>query len=149
MISVQPRVGLVDIRQKALDVAEVLDSVTSEHAGGVVLFVGWVRDHDTDKLVESLSYSAHPTAVAQLRDVCEQVARRHDLHALAAVHRIGELAIGDIAVIVATSSSHRDESFTATRDLIDALKREVPIWKYQRFRDAADEWVGSPSAGVS
>jgi molybdopterin synthase catalytic subunit len=141
---VEPGVRLVDIRESPLNVEEVLDSVDSDQAGGVVIFVGRVRDHDASQQVESLGYAAHPTAIARLREVCDGVALRHDLHAIAAVHRVGDLAIGDIAVIVATSSSHREESFAATRDLIDTLKREVPIWKHQRFRDAAAEWVGSP-----
>jgi len=140
---VQRRVRLVDIRESPLDVIEVLDAVDSDQAGGVVLFVGRVRDHDASKVVESLNYAAHPTAISKLRDVCGAVALRHDLHAVAAVHRVGDLAVGDLAVIVAASSSHREESFAATRDLIDTLKHEVPIWKYQRFLDAAAEWVGS------
>jgi molybdopterin synthase catalytic subunit len=72
------------------------------------------------------------------------VAGRHEVKALAAVHRVGELVIGDAAVIVATAAAHRGEAFAATRDLIDTLKAEVPIWKHQRFADGSDEWVGTP-----
>jgi molybdopterin synthase catalytic subunit len=76
--------------------------------------------------------------------VCERVAADHEVQGLAAVHRTGPLAIGDIAVIVATTSSHRDQAFRASRALIDTLKAEVPIWKHQRFADGTEEWVGTP-----
>jgi molybdopterin synthase catalytic subunit len=91
-----------------------------------------------------LDYTAHPTAAATLRSVCEQVAERHPVHAIAAVHRVGELVIGDLAVVVAASAAHRGQAFDAARDLIDTLKAEVPIWKHQRFADGTEEWVGSP-----
>ena len=83
-------------------------------------------------------------ALERLREVCDRIATKFDLHEVAAVHRTGALAIGDIAVIVATSSAHRDEAFRASRALIDTLKAEVPIWKHQRFADGTDEWVGTP-----
>jgi molybdopterin synthase catalytic subunit len=79
-----------------------------------------------------------------LREVCGRVAAEYDVQGLAAVHRVGTLAIGDIAVVVATTSAHRGTSFDASRALIDTLKAEVPIWKHQRFSDGSEEWVGSP-----
>ncbi len=90
-----------------------------------------------------LSYSAHPTAEEQLRRVAEQVAADFSLIALSAVHRVGDLALGEIAVIVAVASAHRQEAFAASRRLIDDLKHEVPIWKHQRFTDGEVEWVGT------
>jgi molybdopterin synthase catalytic subunit len=135
---------LVDIRETPLDVAEVLAAVGDDAAGGVTLFVGRVRDHDSGKGVTGLDYSAHPSALDRLTDVCRSVAEEYDVHALAAVHRIGTLAIGDIAVIVATATAHRGTSFDASRALIDTLKAEVPIWKHQAFNDGTEEWVGTP-----
>ncbi len=137
-------VRLVDLRETPLDIAEVLDAMDDPASGGVTLFVGRVRDHDADKGVVGLDYSAHPTARAVLEDVCARIAEQYDVSALAAVHRVGSLAIGDIAVIVATASGHRGEAFTASKALIDTLKSETPIWKHQRFSDGSDEWVGSP-----
>ena len=148
-------VRLVDIREVPLDVAEVVDSLDDHAAGGLVLFVGQVRDHDgpaaapgegpsPDKPVTSLDYSAHPSALARLRVVCEGVAREHDVHGVAAVHRVGHLELGDLAVVVATTASHRGEAFAASEALIDTLKSEVPIWKHQRFADGDEEWVGLP-----
>ena len=132
------------LRETPLDVTEVLDALDDEASGGVTLFVGRVRDHDGGKGVTGLDYSAHPTALDTLQEVCDRVAAAYDVQALAAVHRVGTLAIGDIAVIVATASAHRGTAFDASRALIDTLKDEVPIWKHQRFGDGTEEWVGSP-----
>ena len=137
-------VRLVDLRETPLDVAEVVAALDDEASGGLTLFVGRVRDHDGGRDVDGLDYSAHPTALDKLREVCERIADEYDVHGLAAVHRVGRLAIGDIAVIVATTSSHRGDAFAASRALIDTLKAEVPIWKHQRFEDGTDEWVGTP-----
>lgn len=139
-----PRVRLVAISEQPLSVTEVLGSLEDATAGGLVLFVGRVRDHDHGQGVAGLSYSAHPTALERLQEVCDRVAEEHDVTGVAAVHRVGDLAIGDLAVVVATTAGHRGSSFEASRALIDTLKAEVPIWKHQRFADGSDEWVGSP-----
>jgi molybdopterin synthase catalytic subunit len=139
-----PLVRLVEIQETPLDVAAVLASVEGDGSGGVTLFVGRVRDHDSDKDVVGLDYSAHPTALDTMRAICERVADAHPVHGISAVHRVGSLAIGDIAVVVAAAAAHRGQAFDASRDLIDTLKSEVPIWKHQRFTDGSDEWVGSP-----
>lgn len=138
------RVRLVDLRETALDVAEVVDALDDDSSGGLSLFIGRVRDHDHGLGVRGLEYSAHPTALEVLRRVCADVAEQHDVHAVAAVHRVGPLAIGDIAVIVATTAAHRGTAFDASRALIDTLKGEVPIWKHQHFADGSEEWVGTP-----
>ena len=137
-------VRLVDLRESPLDVAEVLDALGDDASGGLTLFVGRVRDHDHGLGVRGLEYSAHPTALDALRRVCDRVAVEHEVHGVAAVHRVGRLEIGDIAVVVATTAAHRGEAFTASRALIDTLKDEVPIWKHQQFTDGTDEWVGTP-----
>jgi len=139
-----PVVRLVDIRDVALDAQEVLDVLADQSSGGVTLFVGAVRDHDHGKGVTGLEYSAHPTALERLVEVTETVAKEYDVLAVAAVHRVGRLAIGDAAVVVATAAAHRGEAFEATRALIDRLKETVPIWKHQMFEDGSDEWVGTP-----
>lgn len=138
------RVRLVGLREDALSTDEVLAAVEDDHAGGVALFVGRVRDHDGGRAVTGLDYAAHPTALARLEEVCHAVAEEYDVVALAAVHRVGALAIGDAAVVVAAAAAHRDLAFTASRALIDRLKAEVPIWKHQLFADGDEEWVGSP-----
>jgi molybdopterin synthase catalytic subunit len=142
--STHPAVRLVDLREEALDVAEVVAALEDDVSGGLTLFVGRVRDHDGGKGVRGLDYSAHPTARQRMQAVCEQVATAYDVHGVAAVHRVGSLDIGDIAVVIATTAAHRGEAFEASRALIDTLKAEVPIWKHQRFADGSEEWVGTP-----
>jgi molybdopterin synthase catalytic subunit len=139
-----PALRLVDLRETPLDVAEVVAALDDDASGGLTLFVGRVRDHDGGKGVEGLDYSAHPSALEKLTEVCARVADEYDVQGVAAVHRTGTLAIGDIAVVVATTAAHRGEAFSASRALIDTLKAEVPIWKHQRFGDGTEEWVGSP-----
>jgi molybdopterin synthase catalytic subunit len=137
-------VRLAEIRDTPLSVDEVLAAVTDRAAGGLVVFVGTVRDVDGGKSVDKLGYSAHPDAGRQLRELTESVATRFPAVALAAVHRVGDLAVGDLAVVVAAACPHRGEAFDAARTLIDELKATVPIWKHQVFADGSDEWVGVP-----
>ncbi|MFC5718767.1 molybdenum cofactor biosynthesis protein MoaE [Streptomyces gamaensis] len=136
-------VRLLAVRDTPLSVDEVFAAVGDAAAGGTALFVGTVRDHDGGAGVTGLGYSAHPSAEAELRRVAEKVAADFPVRALAAVHRVGELAVGDLAVVVAVSCPHRAEAFAACRRLIDDLKREVPIWKHQTFSDGTEEWVGA------
>jgi molybdopterin synthase catalytic subunit len=142
MSDLRPVVRLADIRDVPLSVDEVLAAVGDPAAGGVCVFVGTIRSGDGGRDVEGLSYSAHPTATQALADVCTAVAQRHDITGLAAVHRVGELAVGDLATVVGASAVHRAEAFAAAQDLIDTLKTTVPIWKHQRFAGGEAEWVG-------
>lgn len=137
-------VRLLAIRDEPLSVDEVAAAVAHAGSGGTVLFVGTVRDRDAGRDVTALSYSAHPSADAELRRVAEKVVSDHGVQALAAVHRIGDLRVGDLAVVVGVACSHRGEAFTAARRMIDDLKASVPIWKHQRFADGSEEWVGLP-----
>lgn len=140
-----PVVRLVDIRETPLSVDEVFQAVQDPAAGGTALFVGTVRDVDPsidpDATVVRLDYSSHPSAVDKLREVAERVATESGAIAVAAVHRVGELAVGDTAVVVAASAGHRAEAFGASRRLIDELKAEVPIWKHEVFVDGETAWV--------
>jgi molybdopterin synthase catalytic subunit len=134
-------VRLLDVRDRPLDVAEVLAAVADPAAGGLNVFVGAVRDHDDGHDVVRLEYTAHPTAIDQLAAVAAEVAAEFDAIAIAAVHRTGVLEVGDLAVVSAVSAAHRGEAFEASRALIDRLKQRVPIWKHQIFADGTDEWV--------
>ncbi len=136
-------IRLAELREEPLSVDELRAAVSDPGAGGIALFAGAVRDSDHGCDVVRLSYSAHPSAPAELRRIAEKVAADFDVVALAAVHRVGDLEIGDLAVVVAVSCAHRAEAFEACRALIDRLKHEVPIWKHQGFRDGSTEWVGS------
>lgn len=138
------RVRLLAVRETPLSVDEVLEAVRDNTAGGTVVFVGTVRDEDGGKAVTGLGYSAHPSVERALREVAERVVADHPVRAIAAVHRVGDLAVGDLAVVVAASCPHRGQAFAACRQLIDDLKAQVPIWKHQSFDDGSDEWVGLP-----
>ena len=94
--------------------------------------------------VRGLGYSAHPTALERMRVLARSVADRHDARGVAVVHRVGDLAVGELAVVAAVATGHRGEAFEACRALIDELKATVPIWKHQLFTDGTDEWVGTP-----
>ena len=137
-------VRLLALRDTPIDPAEVAAAVDDPRAGGVVAFTGLVRVHDGGRGVPELEYVAHPDAELALRTVAAGVAADLPVLALAAVHRVGVLQVGDVAVVVAAASAHRGEAFEAARRLIDDLKETVPIWKRQVFTDGTQEWVGSP-----
>jgi molybdopterin synthase catalytic subunit len=139
-----PAIRLCSITEEPLDLVAARAAVADPAAGGEAVFLGVVRNEADGRDVLALEYSAHPTAQARLAEVAAEVVRNHDLIGLAVVHRVGELQIGDVAVICAVSSAHRQEAFTACRELIDQLKARVPIWKHEHFADGAQQWVGTP-----
>lgn len=134
-------VRLLDIRDTPLSLDEVYAAVSDPRAGGTCVFVGTVRDHDEGQAVTALGYSAHPTTPARLREVAERIAEGCGVVALAAVHRVGDLAVGDLAVVVAASAAHRVQAFDACRRLMDELKTDVPLWKHQTFGSGDSAWV--------
>ena len=135
---------LVDLRDEPLSIDEAYRAVSDASAGGIAVFVGAVRNQDQGQQVDALSYSAHPSVVAQMRRVADRVVADHDVLRVALLHRVGDLVVGDLAVVTAVSSVHRAEAFAACRAMIDDLKTSVPIWKHQLFADGTDQWVGSP-----
>lgn len=132
---------LAEISAEPLDPRVVERAVAGPHNGAVVTFTGVVRDHDAGQQVSSLEYSAHPEAAEFLRACCESVSAATGLP-VAAVHRTGQLAIGDVAIVVAVAAAHRAEAFSACAGLVDRIKREVPIWKRQHLASGISEWVG-------
>jgi len=138
---------LTAIRETPLSVDEALSAVADPAAGGTCVFIGTVRDLDEGRRVQTLRYEAHPSAATEIARVGVEVAREVPVTALAAIHRQGDLELGDIAVVVAVSAPHRQEAFQACRLYIDRLKHEVPIWKEQEFVDGGTQWVGSTDVG--
>jgi molybdopterin synthase catalytic subunit len=136
-------IRLIAIRDTELSVDEVRNAIKDPRAGAVAMFLGIVRDNDEDREVSALAYSAHPGAEPEMLGIAEDVALKHEVIALAAVHRTGDLEVGELAVIVGVAARHRGQAFDACREMIDNLKAEVPIWKHQRFADGSAEWVGS------
>ena len=137
-MTVVRRAHVVDVPMTVRDVESL---VSDRSAGAVVTFSGDVRDHDHGRSVARLEYEGHPTAAAVLADVAREVAARHDVVAIAVLHRVGPLQIGDAALVAAVSAAHRGEAFKACADLVDETKHRLPVWKHQVFSDGTDEWV--------
>jgi molybdopterin synthase catalytic subunit len=121
--------------------ADLLAEVSAPERGGVVTFLGLVRDHHGGRQGRSLAYSAYePMAEAVCAEILAEAASRWPVR-IALRHRLGGLAIGDAAVAIAVAGDHRDEAFAACRYLIEELKRRVPIWKRETYADGSEEWV--------
>lgn len=137
------RVADAGISGAELDPAVLLAAVDDPAAGAAVSFVGRVRDHDGGRVVTALEYDGHPRADAVVAEVAAEIAARKDVLVVAVRHRVGLLGIGQIAIVAAVSAAHRREAFAACSDLVDEVKRRLPVWKRQVFDDGTDEWVGS------
>ncbi len=129
-----------EITRTELDPAWQRELVSRRVAGAMVSFTGVIRDHDDGRDVSDLRYEAHPTAQQVLTSLAVELA--DSANALAVAHRVGELAIGDIALLCTVSAAHRTEAFSVCERLVEAIKQKVPIWKHQRFTDGSTEWVG-------
>ena len=123
-----------------LDRAAIEAFVQTPHDGALVTFEGVIRDHDHGASVTSLDYEAHPEAERFLRETCAEVARETGVR-VAAAHRIGTLAIGDVALVASVAAPHRAEAFTACALLVDRIKERIPIWKRQHLEGGTTEWV--------
>lgn len=134
-------VAIAEVVSDPIDAGAVEAAVLSRADGALVTFRGVIRDHDSGHSVSRLDYSAHPDAAAFLLAACERVSAATGL-TLGAVHRVGTLGIGDVALVAAVAAPHRAEAFAACAQLIDVIKAEVPIWKRQHSPDGTTEWVG-------
>jgi molybdopterin synthase catalytic subunit len=137
-------VAIAAIGNEPLDLAAHEAAVADPRAGAVVSFQGVVRDHDHGRTVTLLEYEGHPTAGEVLRAVADEIAADPAVFAVAVSHRVGVLAIGDVALVAAVSTAHRAAAFTACARLVDEAKARLPIWKRQVFSDGTDEWVNCP-----
>jgi molybdopterin synthase catalytic subunit len=135
---------LARITDEPLSVTEHEAAVADKAAGAVVSFSGVVRDHDGGRSVTELEYVGHPTAPELIAEIAAEFAARPDVQAVAVSHRIGQLAIGDVALACAVSAAHRGQAFAACAELVDEVKARLPIWKRQVFTDGAEEWVACP-----
>ena len=142
-VALLARVVLTGVGESVLDVAAHERAVASAHAGAVVTFAGVVRDHDGGRSVAALTYEAHPDADRVLGEIAARVAARSGAVRVAVSHRVGDLAIGDVALVAAVSSAHRAQAFAACGDLVEEVKAALPVWKRQVFADGTHEWVGA------
>ncbi|MEG3634510.1 molybdenum cofactor biosynthesis protein MoaE [Micromonospora palythoicola] len=132
------------VTDQPLDLAAHEAAVADPRAGAVVSFAGVVRDHDHGRSVVSLEYESHPNAAKVLQEVADEIAADPDVYAVAVSHRVGPLAIGDVALAAAVSTAHRAAAFAACARLVDEAKARLPIWKRQVFADGTEEWVNCP-----
>ncbi|NYE19332.1 molybdenum cofactor biosynthesis protein MoaE [Microbacterium immunditiarum] len=136
-------VRVAAISADPLDLDAHLAAIDDATAGAVTTFVGRVRDHDPDAstAVVALEYTSHPDAEPTLRRIAEEAIGETD--AIVAVsHRIGRLAVGDAAVVIAVASPHRAEAFEVCRAIIETIKTELPVWKRQIEADGTSTWLG-------
>ncbi|HVK44711.1 MAG TPA: molybdenum cofactor biosynthesis protein MoaE [Micropruina sp.] len=138
------RVAAAAVLSNPLDAARLAAAVDNQHAGAVVTFTGVVRDHDHGRAVTGIEYVGHPSAQQIIADVAAELAGREGVHAIAVEHRVGTLAVGDLAMVAAVSASHRAEAFRTCSDLVDLIKQRLPIWKHQQFADGTAEWSNCP-----
>jgi molybdopterin synthase catalytic subunit len=136
--------SLVSIADEPLDVAAHSAAVAHSAAGATAVFQGVVRDHDHGRAVVALEYQAHPSAEEVLRKIVGEFADDPEILGVAVSHRIGTLAVGDIALVAVVSSAHRHVAFAQCQRLVDEVKASLPIWKRQVFADGTDEWVNCP-----
>lgn len=135
-------VVLCRVSEQEISIDEVRTAVEHPGAGGVCIFQGVVRDHADGQQVQRLDYEAHESlAHKEMVRVLEGVIAEHPGARIAAVHRVGELGVGDVAVCVAASAAHRDDAFTACRKAIDRIKESVPLWKKEWGPDGQAHWV--------
>lgn len=137
------RVVVARVTTDPVDVDALARSVADAAAGAVVTFAGVVRDHDQGRGVTGLEYVAHPDAQDVVARVVAGVAARSAVDAVACVHRVGVLAVGECALGVAVSAAHRHEAFAAAALLVDEVKAHLPVWKRQDLAAGGHEWVGS------
>ncbi|HEY1584110.1 MAG TPA: molybdopterin converting factor subunit 1 [Polyangia bacterium] len=134
--------ALFRVSDEPLSLDEVVRAVTSEEHGGVVTFTGVVRRQSRGKRIVRLEYEAYrPMAERKLAEIGAQLATEWPGVRVAIVHRVGTLAVGDVAVVIAASAPHRAAAFDACRAAIDRLKESVPIWKKEIAEDG-EEWIG-------
>jgi molybdopterin synthase catalytic subunit len=140
---------MLKIIHAPIDLDEILLSVKSPEAGAIDIFIGTTRNHSNGKDVLSLEYEAYePMALKMLEGIIAEARRRWSVGRIAIVHRVGKVEIGEASVVIAVSAAHRREAFEACRFLIDALKRDVPIWKKEVFSDG-EAWVGLQSESTA
>jgi molybdopterin synthase catalytic subunit len=132
----------VQLLATPLSLDRCIAAVSGAGMGGIVTFTGTVRRHSRGNVVDHLEYEAYgPMALREMTRLCDEIEAEVAGAKLAVEHRVGTLAIGDIAVVIAAAAPHRAEAFTACRAMIDRLKDRVPIWKKEVGEDGA-EWVG-------
>ena len=131
----------------AIDTAALRAALADPHAGACAVFEGWVRDHNDGRLVLGLRYQAYvELAEAEGARIIDEACTRFAIVKACAVHRTGDLVLGELAVWVGVTAAHREAAFAACRWIIDEVKARVPIWKHERYADGEAGWLHPDSA---
>jgi molybdopterin synthase catalytic subunit len=126
----------------AIEIAPMHKALLDHRAGAFASFEGWVRDHNEGRSVSGLRYEAYiELAEAEGQQIVEEACTKFAIVDARAIHRIGNLAIGELAVWAGVSAAHRDAAFSACRWIIDEIKSRVPIWKHERYADGDAGWL--------
>lgn len=134
-----PRFQLADT---PFDIATLRAQLLDDRVGGYASFEGWVRNHNDGRAVHGLRYEAYAAlAESEGARILEDARATFDIIDALCVHRIGDLAIGELAVWVGVSAAHRDAAFAACRFIIDEVKARVPIWKRERYAEGDTGWL--------
>jgi molybdopterin synthase catalytic subunit len=137
------KIRLARISTSPLDPEALRHAIADPAGGAIAMFIGVVRNHDEGREVGALSYSAHPSAQEQLLGILSNYAAKPEVLALAVEHRVGDLQVGDLAMVCGVTSAHRDVAFSVCSALVEEVKAQVPIWKNQTFVDGSNEWIGA------
>lgn len=136
-VSVEVTSDLIDLDQERL--------VGSAASGALVTFAGRVRDATDDRPVSGLEYEAYSEMASKtLQEIADEALSRWEVEAIRIVHRVGQLAVGEVSVLVVVAAPHRGAAFDACEFCIDTLKERAPIWKKERFEDGESRWVSHP-----
>ena len=139
---------MIQIVDKKINVAELLDSVIAPEAGGIDIFLGTTRNHSKGKKVIRLEYEAYlPMALKLMSEIESEIRERWNIHKISMIHRTGVVPVMEASVAIAVSAAHRKEAFEACRYAIDELKKRVPIWKKEIFEDG-EVWVENAESKI-
>jgi molybdopterin synthase catalytic subunit len=130
------------LTDRSIDSAALRTALADPHAGACAVFEGWVRDHNDGRPVRGLRYEAYvELAEAEGTRIVEDACAKFEIVHAFAVHRTGDLDLGELAVWVGISAAHRDAAFAACRWIIDEVKSRVPIWKHEHYADGDAGWL--------
>ncbi len=142
--------NFTDIVREPIDPAHVLSLIGDDQDGASLLFLGVVRDHNDGRSVGGVRYDTYEEMAARvLSEIVEEAATTAGTDRVVAVHRIGDLKVGEVSVAIAVSSPHRAEAYEASRYIIEEIKKRLPVWKKERYNDGAEEWVEGRTPGAA
>ena len=129
---------------ETIDTQRLKDMLQDEQCGALATFEGWVRNHNNDSRVTGLTYYGYEKlAINQGKLIIEEAKRLFDIENAVAIHRIGALEIGDMAVWVGVSSKHRYPAFDACKWILDTIKADIPVWKQEYYQDQSSKWLSN------